>query len=102
MAMHLGNVPVYMIMLIGRWRSDAFLRYLRPQVMLFTAKISARMIQYQHFFSVPSMDPHAGTTNPNNSVGRSRTFASSCSNGREATGLAQSILPRTPFNITIT
>ncbi len=35
MAMYLGECPVYTIMLIGRWPSDAFLRYIRKQVMEF-------------------------------------------------------------------
>ena len=35
MAMYLGECPVFMIMLIGRWSSDAFLRYIRKQVMEF-------------------------------------------------------------------
>jgi hypothetical protein len=33
MAMYLGECPVYTIMLIGRWSSNAFLRYIRKQVM---------------------------------------------------------------------
>ena len=32
MAMYLGDCPVYSIMMIGRWSSDAFLRYIRKQV----------------------------------------------------------------------
>jgi hypothetical protein len=40
MAMHMAGVPIYTIMLIGRWSSDAFLIYLRPQVMQFTQHIS--------------------------------------------------------------
>eukprot|EP00956_Cyclotella_meneghiniana_P025476 scaffold53298_cov92-Cyclotella_meneghiniana.AAC.1 len=31
MAMYLGEVPVYTIMMLGRWSSDAFLRYIRKQ-----------------------------------------------------------------------
>ena len=31
MAMFLGGLPVYLIMLMGRWSSDAFLRYIRKQ-----------------------------------------------------------------------
>ncbi len=33
MAMYLGECPVFMIMLIGCWSSDAFLRYIRKQVL---------------------------------------------------------------------
>ena len=32
MAMTLDQVPVYVIMMIGRWSSDAFLKYIRKQV----------------------------------------------------------------------
>jgi hypothetical protein len=40
MAMHLANVPVYTIMLVGQWSSDAFLRYIRKQVQEFSVGIS--------------------------------------------------------------
>lgn len=53
MAMYLNEVPVYTIMLIGRWSSDAFLRYIRRQVQQFSAGVSARMIRTSHFFTVP-------------------------------------------------
>ena len=56
MAMHLAEVPVYTIMTIGRWSSDAFLRYIRKQVAQFSQNISARMLHTQHFIHVP--DPH--------------------------------------------
>ncbi|KAL3809165.1 hypothetical protein ACHAXA_004664 [Cyclostephanos tholiformis] len=36
MEMYLAGVPVYTIMLIGRWSSDAFLRYIRKQVEQFS------------------------------------------------------------------
>ena len=36
MAMYLNGVPVYTIMLLGRWSSDAFLRYIRKQVTEFS------------------------------------------------------------------
>ena len=32
MAMFLGGCPVFLIMMIGRWSSDAFLHYIRKQV----------------------------------------------------------------------
>ena len=53
MAMHLDGVPVYSIQLIGRWSSDAFMRYIRAQVQEFAQKISGRMIRHQDFFSIP-------------------------------------------------
>ena len=56
MAMHLAEVPVYTIMIIGRWSSDAFLRYIRKQVAQFSQNIASRMLTTQHFAHVP--DPH--------------------------------------------
>jgi hypothetical protein len=54
MAMYLAHVPVFTIMLLGRWSSDAFLRYIRKQVKEFSNGISAKMVQQEHFFTVPS------------------------------------------------
>ena len=44
MAMFLGECPVYTIMMIGRWSSDAFLRYNRKQVEQFSHNVAQRMI----------------------------------------------------------
>jgi len=54
MAMYLAHVPVFTIMLLGRWSSDAFLRYIHKQVKEFSTGISAKMVQHDHFFTVPS------------------------------------------------
>jgi hypothetical protein len=54
MAMYLAGVPVFTIMLLGRWSSDAFLRYIRKQVKEFSSGISQKMITKEHFFTVPS------------------------------------------------
>jgi hypothetical protein len=54
MAMYLAHVPVFTIMLLGRWSSDAFLRYIRKQVKEFSNGISSKMIQLEHFFTIPS------------------------------------------------
>jgi hypothetical protein len=63
MAMYLANVPVYSIMLIGRWSSDAFLRYIRRQVQDFSAGVSRKMIISEDFFTIPDSnhrdDPRA-------------------------------------------
>jgi hypothetical protein len=65
MAMYLNHVPVYTIMLLGRWSSDAFLRYIRKQVEQFSAGVSARMISTGQFHHVPTAraarDPRART-----------------------------------------
>jgi hypothetical protein len=53
MAMYLAGVPVYTIMLLGRWSSDAFLRYIRKQVKEFSAGVSSKMLTHDNFFSIP-------------------------------------------------
>jgi hypothetical protein len=54
MAMYLAHVPVFTIMLLGRWFIDAFLRYIRKQVKEFSNGISSKMIHHEHFFTIPS------------------------------------------------
>ena len=49
MAMYLGECPVYTIMLIGQWSSNAFLQYIRKQVMEFSHNVSKRMLTFQTF-----------------------------------------------------
>ena len=70
MAMYLHKVPVYTIMLLGRWSSDAFLRYIRRQVETFGQDVSRKMIDTEMFYHVPNPDfndprthnPHAATS----------------------------------------
>jgi hypothetical protein len=52
MAMYLNGVPVYTIMLLGRWSSDAFLRYIRKQVESFGSGVSSKMIVTSRFLHV--------------------------------------------------
>jgi len=54
MAMYLAHVPVFTIMLLGGWSSDAFLHYIRKQVKEFSNGIRSKMIQHKHFFTIPS------------------------------------------------
>jgi hypothetical protein len=49
MAMYLAGVPIFSIMLIERWLSLAFLKYIRKQVQEFSFGISSKMIQVQSF-----------------------------------------------------
>ena len=44
MAMFIGGCPVFMIMLIGQWSSDAFMKYIRKQIEEFSHDVSQRMI----------------------------------------------------------
>jgi hypothetical protein len=51
-AIYLGSVPVFTIMLSGRCSSDAFLRYIRRQVQQFSTGVSTKMIQQPSFFTI--------------------------------------------------
>jgi hypothetical protein len=50
MGLFLMNHPVAKIMILGRWSSDAFLDYIRPQVLEWTNQMSADMIRNDSFF----------------------------------------------------
>ena len=52
MAMYLNKIPVYTIMLLGRWSSDAFLRYIRKQVTEFSNNVSKAMTQTPAYHSI--------------------------------------------------
>ena len=52
MAMFMDDTPVYMIMLMGRWSSDAFLKYIRRQVLEFSKGLSFRMIRNDILFTI--------------------------------------------------
>ena len=53
MAMYLGECPVYKITMIGRWSSDAFLRYIGKQVEQFSHKVSTRMLTFETHRHIP-------------------------------------------------
>jgi len=50
MAMYLVHIPVFTIMLLGRWSIDAFLRYIRKQVKELSNGVSSKMINKETFF----------------------------------------------------
>jgi len=52
MAMYLAGIPVFTIMLLGRWSSDAFLRYIRKEVQEFSNSVSSKMIISEIFFTL--------------------------------------------------
>ena len=77
MAMFLADTPLFVIMLQGRWSSDAFLRYIRKQVKQFSVGLSAKMVRHEHFFTIPSADRfdprmpgHQHSFAANNNIGR--------------------------------
>jgi hypothetical protein len=56
MALVLSGHQAWRIMLTGRWRSSAFLLYIREQVQAFSKGVSDRMIENPDFFHVPDID----------------------------------------------
>ena len=50
MGLFLMGHPVAKIMILGRWSSDAFLDYIRPQVLEWTNQMSGDMIHHDTFF----------------------------------------------------
>ena len=57
MEMYLAAIPVYTIMLIGRWSSDAFLRYIRKQVEQFSKDVAQKMLTHRSFRTIPNITP---------------------------------------------
>jgi hypothetical protein len=72
MAMYMNHVPVYTIMLLGRWSSNAFLRYIRSQVKTFGHNVSKKMINTEMFYHVPNLD----FNNPRTHNPQAATFTS--------------------------
>jgi hypothetical protein len=59
MAMKLSGAEDSTIRLIGRWKSDSFLKYIRRQVLQFSSNISCRMLENEHFTHIPSFNPNS-------------------------------------------
>jgi hypothetical protein len=85
MSMFLADVPVYTIMLLGRWSSDAFLRYIRRQVQQFSSGISAQMIISEDFFTIPERASHDNPRVP----GNHNNFSACSHRGLDVTRLSQ-------------
>ena len=67
MAMYLGECPVYVIMMIGRWSSDSFLTYIRKQVEQFSQKVSSKMLRSQFHRHIPDREIGRQRGQPNDS-----------------------------------
>jgi hypothetical protein len=52
MAMHLGGCATYVIMITGRWKSAAFMEYIRDEIAQFSEGVSQRMILRQNYFAL--------------------------------------------------
>eukprot|EP00957_Ditylum_brightwellii_P197053 15012109-Ditylum_brightwellii.AAC.1 len=55
--MYLGECPVYVIMMIGQWSSDAFLRYKRKQVEQISHTVSGRMLKFETHRHISKLVP---------------------------------------------
>ena len=64
MAMYLGECQVNTIMLIGRWSSDAFLRYIRKQGEQFSHNVSHIMTPFQFNRHILDLKPTASHLYP--------------------------------------
>jgi hypothetical protein len=53
MGMFLAGTPVHTIMLLGQWSSDAFMRYIRKQVLSLCHGIAMKMLTFEEFYTVP-------------------------------------------------
>lgn len=53
MFLYLSQVRSDRIMLQGRWRSQAFLTYIRPQVSVFSKGLNEKMLERGAFYTVP-------------------------------------------------
>jgi hypothetical protein len=51
-------------MLMGRWSSDAFLKYIQRQVEQFNHNVAFRMIKNQHFYHIPAFLPTVSAEDP--------------------------------------
>ena len=70
MGLFLMNHPVHKIMILGRWSSDAFLVYIRPQVLEWTNNMSQDMIHFNSY--TDATDPRR--TQPSDPRTRQRLF----------------------------
>jgi hypothetical protein len=50
-------------MLIGRWLSDAFLRYIQKQVIEFSHNVSKKMLLFKNYKPVPNYDLRIAANN---------------------------------------
>ena len=86
MAMYLAHVPTFTIMMIGRWSSDAFLRYICKQVEQFSHNVSSRMIRNESFFTTPDFRPsisNLDTRTPGDPKNFATRFIGGVANPRE-------------------
>jgi hypothetical protein len=81
--MFLAGTPIYTIMLMGRWSSDAFMRYIRKQVLQLSHGISTKMLTYNEFYTVPDFI-HSNADNRQNYRGGVTLATTNQANGPHA------------------
>jgi hypothetical protein len=64
MSIYLGKCPVYTIMLISQWSSNAFLCYICKQVMEFSHNVSRKMIRFKTHCHIPNSKHSIAPNNP--------------------------------------
>jgi hypothetical protein len=53
MAMYLAGIPPSTIKITGRWSSEAFMDYIRPQIAKFSSHLSSSMISHATLITIP-------------------------------------------------
>ena len=85
MALTLAGYPAFRVMLVGRWSSDAFLKYIREQVAQFSKGIASKMTNNMDFRNVADIDTDAkamiNVTNPRNHFAAAACDVLAVSNG---------------------
>ena len=65
------------IMILGRWKSDAFLVYIRPQVLEWTHSMSEEMTNFDNFLDISLVDrtSPSRTRNQRNLLNGAKSFS---------------------------
>jgi hypothetical protein len=89
MGMYLVGTPVYTIMLLGCWSFNAFMRYIRKQVLDMSHRVSAKMVTYEKFYTIPDFVHNTADgdlrTRNNNNLATTTSFNGSHMNMRRGT-----------------
>jgi hypothetical protein len=92
MTMYHEGLPVFTIILLGRWSSDAFLRYIHRQVQEFSLGVSIKIIARHSFYTIP--DTPSGIEDPSVS-GNAGNLSATSQNGSH---VLSSIMSRFALN----
>ena len=93
MAMFLDEIPVYVIMMIGRWSSDAFLKYIRKQVEQFSHNVAKRMIKNLMYRHIPEIEPRVSHRDP-----RQRNHQDNAETRNNVSGSLSRLVSLPPFS----